>query len=69
MAELKDFEQQALDILKKKMKEAAIEISSIALFPAIEKIVADSPNKVDDMLLGMGEGQLKDLLAKLMAKI
>lgn len=69
MPELKDFEQQALDILKKHMKQALIEISGAALFPAIEKLVQDSPNKVDDALLGMGEGQLKDLLSKLMDKI
>lgn len=62
-------QEQALEILKKKVKEAAVELISVAVFPALEKVVKDSSTPIDDVVLAALKEPLKAELLKLVEKI
>lgn len=59
------FAQEAGEILKKKAKEAAVEIVTVAVFPALQKVVKDSATPIDDVVLAALEAPLKEQLLKL----
>lgn len=55
--------QQLTEIAKKHGKEMAKEIVNTALFPALQKLAADTPNKFDDALLvALGEPLKAELI-------
>jgi len=62
-------QEQALEIVKKKVKEAAAELVSVAVFPALEKVVKDSATPIDDVVLAALKEPLKAELLKLIEKI
>ena len=62
-------QEQALEILKKKVKEAAAELVSVAVFPALEKVVKESATPIDDVVLAALKEPLKAELLKLIEKI
>ena len=57
--------KQAVEIVVKKNKEAAVEIIEAVVLKLIEQMIADSPNKMDDALLMALKPQLLDLIDKL----
>lgn len=61
--------QVAVEILKKKAKEAAVELVSVAVFPALEKVVKESATPIDDVVLAALKEPLKAELLKLVEKI
>lgn len=62
-------QEQALEIVKKKVKEAAVELVSVAVFPALEKVVKESATPIDDVVLAALKEPLKAELLKLIEKI
>lgn len=62
-------QEQALEIVKKKVKEAAAELVSVAVFPALEKVVKESATPIDDVVLAALKEPLKAELLKLIEKI
>jgi len=61
--------QVAVEILKKKAKEAAVELVSVAVFPALQKVVKESATPIDDVVFAALEAPLKAELLKLVEKI
>lgn len=59
------FAQGAGLVLAKKAKEAALEIVSMQVFPALKKVVAESPSPIDDVVLAALEEPLKKALIDL----
>lgn len=62
-------QEQALEIVKQKAKEAAVELVTVAVFPALQKVVKESATPIDDVLLAALEAPLKAELLKLIEKI
>lgn len=62
-------QEQALAIVVKKAKEAAVELITVAVIPALEKVVKDSPTPIDDVVLAALKEPLKAELLKLVEKI
>lgn len=56
---------QIKEIAVKHGKEMAAEMILAALYPALEKVVADSPNKYDDIILASFGEKLKEEILKL----
>ena len=52
-------QEQALEILKKHGKQMAIELLTLAAWPAIEKSVKDSATPIDDVVLAALEAPVK----------
>lgn len=63
------FAEVAVNILKKKAIEAATEIVSTAVFPALQKVVKDTSTPIDDILLAALEAPLKAELLKQLEKL
>lgn len=63
------FAEVAVNILKKKAIEAATEIVSTAVFPALQKVVKDTATPIDDILLAALEAPLKAELLKQLEKL
>lgn len=59
------FAQEAGLILAKKAKEAALEIVTVAVFPALKKAVLESSSPIDDVVLAALEEPLKKALLDL----
>jgi hypothetical protein len=62
-------QEQALEIVVKKAKEAAVELINAAVFPALQKVVKESETPIDDVVLAALEAPLKAELLKLIEKI
>lgn len=62
-------QEQALAIVVKKAKEAAVELITVAVIPALEKVVKDSATPIDDVVLAALKEPLKAELLKLVEKI
>ena len=62
-------QEQALEIVKQKAKEAAVELVTVAVFPALEKVVKESATPIDDVVLAALKEPLKAELLKLIEKI
>ena len=63
------FAEVAVNILKKKALEGATEIVSVAVFPALQKVVKDTATPIDDILLAALEAPLKAELLKQLEKL
>ena len=61
---MSEFAQAATGILKNKAKEAAVELVTVAVFPALQKVVKESATPIDDVLLAALEAPLKAEILK-----
>lgn len=61
--------EQILEILKKNVKQAAVEIVAEVVGPALEEAAKKSPTPIDDVLVAALKEPLKAELLKIIEKI